>query len=97
MARSKNSRGSAPSHKGTSISGDISLIQPLNGGLHAYVTTPKGFSKHVATSSEAFTSELAILDEAGYTERVSAELTALAARFPGTPFETVAAARFASV
>lgn len=85
MAVNKNSsRASRPgANRGPALSGEVSLVQSLNGGKHARVTDPAtNKSHHVAVSGEEFNAAVSRVVDAGLGERVRADLESLHARFP---------------
>ncbi|OLB64108.1 MAG: hypothetical protein AUI10_12505 [Actinobacteria bacterium 13_2_20CM_2_72_6] len=67
-----------------SVLGEFKYVIPLNHGKYAYVRNlTNGKTLHLRTDSDAFVEEIRVLAGAGHGTKVRAELSALAAGFPG--------------
>ena len=67
-----------------SVLGEFKYLIPLNHGKNAYVRNlTNGKTVHHRTDSDGFIEEIRTLAGAGHGTKVRAELTALAAAFPG--------------
>lgn len=68
------------------------FLMPTNFGQHAYVrSATTGLNPLLSTSSQAFIDSVKAITDAGYGDKVEAELVALAEKFPTHNWETTAA------
>jgi hypothetical protein len=71
-------------------SSPIRRIIPLNDGRHCYLADPlTGANKHLATNSHEFISLVATLARLGLRDRLAAELSDFAARWPDSAWPEV--------
>lgn len=82
-ARASVRAGQAGQGGGLSVLGEYKYLIPLNQGKHVYIRNlTTGKTVHLATDSEAFTSEIKTLAEAGHGDKIKVELDAFAEQYP---------------
>jgi len=88
-ARASVRAGQAGQGGALSVLGEFKYLIPLNGGKHAYVRNlTNGKTVHLRTDSDAFVEEIRTLAGAGHATKIRAEITGLAAQFPGDGWDT---------